>query len=337
MRGILKLPALGILVLIAAACADDVTPFAPEASQDRITAEDAESAFSLANMTIAERVIYESENNEEFETLLDVVLAADPAVLETLSGKGQHTVFAPTDEAFDALISTGALDGLSEEELSELFTEVLLYHVTKGRMDSFDVLASDQIRMLNGEFTRINGAEETINDVMIIATDIEAKNGIIHVIDAVLLPPGSPKQGNKARMTILDLVEASASAAEGAEFTLLQAALQAASPGIAETLDGSGQFTVFAPTDAAFNALGIFSASDLPEQTALDAILLYHVTQGRLMAADVATKSTIRMLDGNRLSADGTVLDGSVNIILTDIETKNGVVHVIDGVLLPST
>jgi transforming growth factor-beta-induced protein len=293
--------------------------------------------MSMADMTIAERVIYEAENNEEFEILLDVVLAADPAVLATLSGKGQHTVFAPTDEAFDALISTGALDGLTEEELSALFTEVLLYHVAKGRKDSSDVLGSTQIRMLNGEFTRINSAMGMINEATIIATDIETKNGIIHVIDAVLLPPGSAKQGNKDQPTILDLVEASASAPEGAEFTLLRAALEAASPGIAETLDGNGQFTVFAPTDAAFNALGIFSDDDLPEQSALDAILLYHVTRGRLLAEDVITKSGIRMLDGNRLSVDGTVLDGSVNIILslTDIEARNGIVHVIDGVLLP--
>ncbi|NNM04976.1 MAG: fasciclin domain-containing protein [Gemmatimonadetes bacterium] len=341
MRGILKFTTLGILVLSAAACSDEATPFALEANQDRIPASKEDAAQSMADMTIAERVVFEATENDEFEALLDAVLGADPAVLETLGGRGQFTVFAPTDDAFDALFASGALDGIEGEALSALLTEVLLYHVSKGANDASEVLAKDQIRMLNGEFARIDGAMAMINDANITMIDIEAKNGIIHVIDAVLLPSGSPIQGNKNQSTILDLVEASAAAAAGAEFTLLKAAIDAASPEIAETLDGNGQFTVFAPTDAAFLALiaelPITAEELLANQPLLDAVLLYHVTRGRLYAADVTSKTQIRMLDGNRVSVDGTVLNDKVNIDLAgiDIEARNGVIHIIDAVLLP--
>ncbi|MBT8396378.1 MAG: fasciclin domain-containing protein, partial [Gemmatimonadetes bacterium] len=103
----------------------------------------------------------------------------------------------------------------------------------------------------------------------------------------------------------------------------------------------NGQFTVFAPTDAAFLALiaelPITAEELLANQPLLDAVLLYHVTRGRLYAADVTSKTQIRMLDGNRVSVDGTVLNDKVNIDLAgiDIEARNGVIHIIDAVLLP--
>jgi uncharacterized surface protein with fasciclin (FAS1) repeats len=119
-----------------------------------------------------------------FDTLITAVLCADPAVAATLSQRGQYTVFAPTDDAF-GLLGLDAANVCSVLDQATL-TEVLLYHVAKGRRDAASVTSSDSIRMLNGEFTAIDGA--TIDGNNIIVTDVPASNGIIHAIDGVLLP-----------------------------------------------------------------------------------------------------------------------------------------------------
>jgi transforming growth factor-beta-induced protein len=123
-----------------------------------------------------------------FDTLIAAVLAADPAVLETLSGNGQFTVFAPTDDAFALLgLNPGNIGTVPKQVL----TDILLYHVARGRRYAEDVVASDRIRTLYGDFLFQDGGVLTDNldrDANIIATDVEAANGIIHAIDAVVLP-----------------------------------------------------------------------------------------------------------------------------------------------------
>lgn len=126
----------------------------------------------------------------QFDTLIAAVLAADPAVVQRLSAKRQSTVFAPTDAAFDALgLNAGNIGGLPKEAL----TEILLYHVVNGRRDSNDVLASDRLRTLQRGFLKqdsgmlIDNNADSVN-ANIIVTDVPARNGIIHAIDAVLLP-----------------------------------------------------------------------------------------------------------------------------------------------------
>ena len=154
-----------------------------------MTADSAMSGSKGPNLVdVAVAVNSEGAYAGYFDTLYAAVLAADPAVLETLTGNGQHTVFAPTDEAFAAL-------GLTPENVGSLdqadLTEILLYHVANGRRDAEDVTSSKKIRTLlkefvqqdNGVLTSNNGAPATI-----IVPDVPAANGIIHVIDAVLLP-----------------------------------------------------------------------------------------------------------------------------------------------------
>jgi uncharacterized surface protein with fasciclin (FAS1) repeats len=123
-----------------------------------------------------------------FDTLLAAVGAADPAVAATLAGGGQHTVFAPTDDAFAALgLDESNLCLLSQEEL----TKILLYHVARGQRDAGEVLASDTIRTLLGTRVDQNGGvltDQLDRDSTIIVTDVFAANGVIHVINAVLLP-----------------------------------------------------------------------------------------------------------------------------------------------------
>lgn len=123
-----------------------------------------------------------------FDTLLAAVLVASPQVLEKLSGYGQHTVFAPTDDAFSAL-------GLDESNIGTLdedvLTQILLYHIAQGRFNATNVTACDRIKMLFGGFLQQSGGVLTDNvagQSTIIVTDQKAENGIIHAIDAVVLP-----------------------------------------------------------------------------------------------------------------------------------------------------
>ncbi len=141
--------------------------------------------------TIVDVALAANAQNGDFSILIAALQAADPAVIQTLSGKGQFTVFAPTDAAFVSLL--GEL-GLSADQLlsnKALVTEVLLYHVARGNRDSADVLASSRIRTLNRGFLFQSGGvltDANARSAKIIVTDIPASNGVIHVIDRVVLP-----------------------------------------------------------------------------------------------------------------------------------------------------
>jgi uncharacterized surface protein with fasciclin (FAS1) repeats len=172
-----------------------------------------------------------------------------------------------------------------------------------------------------------------INDAQVIITDIETSNGVIHVIDAVLLPQVD-EAAMEEKNTIVDIA-----VADG-RFNTLVAAVTAAD--LVETLSGEGPFTVFAPTDDAFAALpeGTLDSLLLPEnKQALTDILLYHVVSGKVMAADVVTLTSATTVLGKDVTItvkDGNVyLNDTVQVIITDIEASNGVIHVIDAVLLP--
>lgn len=141
--------------------------------------------------TIVDVALATNAQSGEFSILIAALQAADPAVLATLSGNGQFTVFAPTDAAFAALLDEL---GLSAEQLlnnTDLVTQVLLYHVARGRRDSGDVLSSERIRTLERGFLYQDGGtltDENGRTAAIVGTDIMAANGIIHVIDRVVLP-----------------------------------------------------------------------------------------------------------------------------------------------------
>jgi uncharacterized surface protein with fasciclin (FAS1) repeats len=151
-----------------------------------ITVQAAPKGPTLVDVAVA--VNSEGDYAGAFDTLIAAVLAADPAVLATLTGNGQHTVFAPTDDAFAAL-------GLDKDNIGGLdqgfLTDVLLYHVANGRRDSGDVVGSSRIRTLYGDFLKQDGGilmDNVGQAAMIIVVDVPAANGIIHVIDTVVLP-----------------------------------------------------------------------------------------------------------------------------------------------------
>ena len=256
-----------------------------------------------------------------FTTLVTALQAAE--LVETLSGDGPFTVFAPTDDAFNKLP-----EGTIEALLADIpaLTDILLYHVVSGEVLAEDVVMLEEAETLLGENVEImvEGEAVKINDAQVIITDILADNGVIHVIDTVLLPP-------EPLGTIVDI------AVEDGRFTTLVTALQAAE--LVETLSGDGPFTVFAPTDDAFNKLpdGTTEAllADIP---ALTDILLYHVVEGEVLAEDVILLEEAETLLEEKveimLDGDHVFINDS-QVIITDILADNGVIHVIDTVLLP--
>jgi len=264
--------------------------------------------------------------NADFDTLEAAVVAADLA--GTLSGAGPFTVFAPTDAAF-AKLPAGALDALLADKAA--LTDVLTYHVISGRVDAAAVVGLSEATALNGDkiaIAVVDGGVVLNGTVKVTMTDIAASNGLIHVIDAVLMPP-EPQPTLK---TITEIVVASD------DFDTLEAAVVAAD--LAGTLSGAGPFTVFAPTDAAFAKLpaGALDAL-LADKTALTDVLTYHVVAGRVDAATVVTLSEATALNGDKITIEvvdgGVVLNGSVKVTMTDIEASNGLIHVVDAVLLP--
>ena len=267
-----------------------------------------------------------------FTTLVTAVTAA--GLVDTLKGAGPFTVFAPTDEAF-AKLPAGTVENLLKPENLETLKNVLLYHVVAGNVMAADVVTLDgkTADTVAGSAVNISVKDGNVflnETVQVIITDIVTSNGVIHVIDAVLLPPAK----------LADIVD---TAVADGRFTTLVAAVTAAE--LVDTLKGEGPFTVFAPTDEAFAKLPAGTVENLlkPENLeTLKNVLLYHVVSGKVMAADVVTldgKMADTAFAGKSIAIsvkDGKVyLNKNVQVIITDIETTNGVIHVIDTVLLP--
>ena len=200
--------------------------------------------------------------------------------------------------------------------------------MAKGRLTAEDVANMSNITTLEGQKLPVNVTDQGVfvGNATITMADINASNGVIHVIDAVLIPPEKPQQK--------DIIE---TATDAGNFTTLLAAINATN--LTDTLKGKGPFTVFAPTDEAFAALpsGTIEAL-LNDTSALKKILLYHVAKGRLTAEDVANMSNINTLEGQKLPVNVTdqgVFVGNAMITMADINASNGVIHVIDAVLIP--
>ena len=270
-----------------------------------------------------------------FTTLVAAVKAA--GLVDALKAEGPFTVFAPTDDAF-AKLPAGTLDSLLLPENKQKLSDILLYHVVSGKVMAADVTSLSTAPTLLGKdlSIKVDMGNVYINDAKVIITDIETSNGVIHVIDTVLLPPSEEAASDTmaASNTIVDIA-----VADG-RFSTLVAAVKAAD--LVETLSGEGPFTVFAPTDEAFAKLpaGTLDSLLLPEnKQKLTDILLYHVVPGKVMAADVVTLTSAATALGKDITItvkDGKVyLNNDIQVIITDIEASNGVIHVIDGVLLP--
>ena len=251
-------------------------------------------------------------SDDNFSTLVSALQAAD--LVTTLQGDGPFTVFAPTNDAF------AALDAIPE---GDDLKEVLLYHVVSGKYTGAELLEKQTVTTVQGEEVTIEWMDGKVvlnGTVTVVIADIMASNGIVHVIDGVLIPPS---------MQLPSIVEIATS---DDNFSTLVSALQAAD--LVTTLQGDGPFTVFAPTNDAFAALDA-----IPEGDDLKEVLLYHVVSGKYTGAELLEKQTVTTVQGEEVTIewmDGkVVLNGTVTVVIADIMASNGIVHVIDGVLIP--
>jgi transforming growth factor-beta-induced protein len=273
------------------------------------------------------------------QDIVDIVTqTADVSTLETavveaglvpaLQTAGPFTVFAPVNSAFDAL-GTDLVTALLDPDNADLLVSILTYHVAPGAAVQSSSLSDGQIvaTLQGGDLTiGVSGSMVSVNDAAVTSADIEATNGIIHLIDAVLLP----------EVDIVDL------AVLNELYTLVDLVRTAGLESTLRDANGGNGYTVFAPTEAAFAALPA-----VPTGSALVDVLTYHVVSGTVESGALSDGQVVTTVDGSRTftvnidSSSGavTLTDGSgatVNVVATDVAATNGVVHVIDGVLLPS-
>jgi uncharacterized surface protein with fasciclin (FAS1) repeats len=271
--------------------------------------------------------------NPSFSILVEAVTAAGLA--DTLTGPGPLTVFAPTNDAFALLLTELGVTKVQLLANKPLLTAVLTYHVVPAEVLKAGVPLGKAVTTVQGGIFKVDavGADLVITDgrnrtSKITTTDLMAGNGVIHVIDKVMLP------ANK------NIVETAQSLAD---FSILVEAVVAAN--LQGALSGTGPLTVFAPTNAAFaallNELGVTKAQLLADIPLLTKVLTYHVVSGRVLKADVPVGAAITTLQTGTFTVDGTlvVTDQRArmsNIVATDVLASNGVIHVIDKVLFPA-
>jgi transforming growth factor-beta-induced protein len=270
--------------------------------------------------------------NPSFSTLVTAVKAA--GLVETLSGKGPFTLFAPTNEAFAAL-PKGTVEALLKPENRDALRKVLTYHVVSGNVMAKD-LRTGKVTTVAGSTVavKVQSGQVGVNNATVVKADIAAKNGIIHVINKVLLPPDLALAPPAATQpgTIVDIAVGNPS------FSTLVTAVKAA--GLVETLSGKGPFTLFAPTNEAFAALPKGTVEKLlkPEnREKLRKVLTYHVVSGDVMAKDLRS-GKVTTVAGSPVTVKVQGQKVSVNnatVVKADVDATNGVVHVINRVLLP--
>lgn len=275
---------------------------------------------SLENEVAAKSIVETAMADENFSTLVAAIKQA--GLVEALSGEGPFTVFAPTNAAF-AKVDKAALEALMKDP--KALAGVLTYHVVPGRVMASDVTKLTGAVTLQGQRIGVDAKSGVkVDGANVTRTDIACSNGVIHVIDAVIMP------SNK------NIVQTAAGAGT---FRTLAAALEAA--GLVSTLESEGPFTVFAPTDEAFAKLPPETLNSLlkPEnREQLRSVLLYHVVPGRVFsdAALKAGKATTAQGSAITIATkDGKAMVNNAGLVKTDVNASNGVIHVIDTVILP--
>jgi len=273
--------------------------------------------------------------NNNLTSLVAAVTRADLAT--TLSGSGPFTVFAPTNAAFQNLLDSNSSWSSLDDIPVETLRSVLLFHVLSGSVKSTDLSDTYVPTLSTGPNDESLSLQVQVTDGIAfngdaapVVVDVEASNGTVHVIDKVMLPP------NVVALALNNEV-----------FTSLVAALTDIrhTTDFIATLSGNGPFTIFAPTNDAFQALldsnsDWNSLADVPITT-LEAVLLYHVVNGVNVQSDQLTNGDVDTLGGT-ITIDltsgaqiKTTSEQTVNIILVDVQGSNGVVHAIDTVLIP--
>jgi transforming growth factor-beta-induced protein len=261
----------------------------------------------------------------QFTTLASLLQNA--GLVDTLATGGPFTVFAPTDAAF-AKVPKATLDALAAEPAK--LKAVLLYHVVPGRVTAADVVKLTSAKTAEGRSLAIKVVNGSVfvDGAQVMTADVEATNGVIHVIDSVLIPQQVTASTPKS------IVQTAVAAGS---FKTLASLLKKA--GLVGTLQGKGPFTVFAPTDAAFAKVPKATLAALAKDKAkLRSVLLYHVVKGNVAAAKVVKLRSAKTLNGKPVAirVDGrTVSVGGARVTTADVKASNGVIHVVNRVLIP--
>lgn len=266
----------------------------------------------------------------KFRTLLNALVAT--GLTRGFQGDHRFTILAPTDEAFDKL-PAGTVEKLLKPENRQQLAELLKYHVFPGDVTASSVRA---IARKDGEaltaagrnvrFTIDSNHRLLVNDAVIVQADIRCGNGVIHVIDKVLMPSDD-------KTTVLDV------AAKAGQFKILLECVKAA--GLDDVLKGDGPFTVLAPTDAAFEKLPAGTLQPLIQpknREKLAAILKLHVVPGRVTAKQALAAGSAKTVAGAAVKfeiQDGRLTVNNARVVANDVKADNGIIHVIDAVLLP--
>jgi uncharacterized surface protein with fasciclin (FAS1) repeats len=316
-----------------------------------------------------------AQNTEDLTNLVSLILFANPAIVEILSSPGGYTVFAPSNESFQALfdqfdVNAATLALLDQQE--GILTAALKYHVVEGVYDTGDIVDGLEVTTLQGETLTLSLSDTdsgfTVNGLEIVSTDILANNGVVHVIKGVLIPQElsgtdesevivpdsvsnatdseSSEEPDAIDTSINSIVDVAVSTDDLSNLVSL---VLEADASILEALSSPGNYTVFAPSNAAVQALFDQFGVDAVTLGALDAttgilskVLTYHVVKGLYDSSDIVDGIELTTLQGEDLtlnlsgdSATGFVVN-DIEIIATDILADNGIVHVINGVLVPT-
>lgn len=301
---------------------DNDNPLAPAVANSQLTDKDGNTIVDIA------------VGAGTFETL--VTALGEAGLVDTLADAdgGPFTVFAPNDDAF-AKLPAGFVTQLLAPRNSEKLQELLLYHVVNGEIFSNDLRRFQFTPTLANKYLWIRKYWGTVrvNNAKVIAANLDASNGVVHVIDTVLIPRGFELVPEEVTPT-LNIVETAQAA--GVFNTLLLAAGEA---GLAGTLADGGPFTVFAPTDAAFENLpdGLVAAL-LDNKDKLAELLLYHVLAGEVAASDLDYYQRVATLEGSKVRIIkwfGNIWVNNAKVSTADVRASNGVIHIINRVLIP--
>jgi transforming growth factor-beta-induced protein len=282
------------------------------------------SASTAARGETNQNIVQTALAAGQFKTLASLLDKA--GLVDTLSTGGPFTVFAPTDAAF-AKVPKATLDALAADPAK--LKSVLLYHVVPGRVTAADVVKLTSAKTVGGPSLaiKVTSGSVFVGGAKVTTPDVMASNGVIHVIDSVLIPAAAPTASKNIVGT----------AVAAGTFKTLASLLRKA--GLAGTLQGKGPFTVFAPTDAAFAKVPKATLAALGKNKAkLRAVLLHHVVKGKVTAARVVKLSSAKTLNGKSVAirvTGGKVFVGSARVTTADVMASNGVIHVIDKVLIP--
>lgn len=301
-------------------------------------------------------IVQLAQSTNDLSSLVAALVQADAGLVEALSGNGPFTVFAPTNKAFADLLDMLGPDYNSLADFDTagekaILAQILKYHVASGKVLSKDLTDDMMIETLQGENVTVQldgGAfleDATDVEAQITTADAMASNGVVHIIDKVLLPQEALDALGLNTPNIVELAQSVS------DLSLLVDALIQADAGLVDVLSGDGPFTVFAPTNAAFadllnqlgsdyNSLADFNTAD--EKALLAKVLTYHVVGAKALSTDLSDGMEVTTVQGEKLKvklSNGVKIDDATDIDATvttaDVMASNGVVHIIDKVMLP--